>query len=639
MKKEEAISPMEELSINQIQDDLGEFKKYITRIMTFFIYEKVSPPSMTDLHQGLNLLKGEKQEQYLNHLHSDLPRSVREYNAFELAYYFISGQSVEDVRTERNMRSNQPESINTFHFIRYLEANPEIGRSIYEEFPQLVEILAMYEQNHKAAKLLIAKEFPFLLIEDENDNSASYDQEIELSAIFSRLEENNVLNIDVFYKFPELYSYLSQLIFAFGQPGDFPKFNKELLKKLAPDKDTRINYMFAFMDSEIIRWQEYMKKHPEKIENADDKKTMLKDWFEELRDMHFRQNYNLRPRHLILDSRQAFDDFRNELPSLMHGLFEEKDTYAERVIKAVMNENLILPRRTVIYADMMGCDPGEAKRYAALTYFIWGAVIKQYDIAFDGESVRKGETTFLAQDGVDFTISMAAISSYRVLNNILKDKIMALKIIIMLENSSRANLQVLNFEDSPNVILDNMLKINLAFSWFPGFLGETTGLEEAGDLFMQHQMYFQTLSQLVSDLKDVVVSEPGPENAKDIGSKITLPLKAVMETPDELFSAVNKQKLRSIDESEKRRKKQDKSPASMETRREIEELLQPIYEIRSHIVENLTPTATDLYNKSLDYLEKAADKLPKSDERNVKTINMLKRDLDDMLDAFKSYAL
>ena len=48
-----------------------------------------------------------------------------------------------------------------------------------------------------------------------------------------RLEEKKALDMAVFLVLPEVYSYISQLIFAYGQPEDYPEFSKGLLEKLA----------------------------------------------------------------------------------------------------------------------------------------------------------------------------------------------------------------------------------------------------------------------------------------------------------------------------------------------------------------------------------------------------------------------
>jgi len=313
--------------------------------------------------------------------------------------------------------------------------------------------------------------------------------------------------------------------------------------------------------------------------------------------------------------------FESEIKETMRILFGgSKQRNFQAVYEAAMRENMMKPVTLLIMAHMFGLDPVKARILAATNFMGWMAV-KGLDMAGDGELVRKQVETQLAKEGVGEVLDTSLLAFVDILDKNLADPVLSRKYIEMLKISAEGNRasRRLNWDSSIKEHLKVANAINNSLTWFTVHFGDESGFKLAGQHFSEFYSKLICLSQLLTDINDVMPEVISEEAGRDFGSKLTLPLKLFAElSPDEL--PVNLRQRLSGDikfiknyfESERLRKIPYPIPAEGKALTDLNKAIRTLQKYRVYVVRKMFKDLSlpDIYNQASEALQKGINSLP-----------------------------
>lgn len=277
------------------------------------------------------------------------------------------------------------------------------------------------------------------------------------------------------------------------------------------------------------------------------------------------------------------------------------------VLETALRERKVIPGLILIFAHILGYDADSAKRLAAVALMGWGVIVS-YDNIVDGHMMRKGVRTDVAVFGLPSALDRTMLALARVLQNTLSidgDRLLADKFLTMLENSCRGDLHArqLNWSDDPFWFIAEMDRIISAFSWFPRFIGQRTSLTEAGASFASFLSSVHTLGQMNNDIEDTEDNLVKHERGKDLGRRITLFWKTLIDLPDEVVTPAEKQLVRSAWQEN--------------IQPDIDKILEIGMKYRTAVVRNLYPQLKGIYDQANIMLEQGFQNVPVMDKTNA----------------------
>lgn len=251
--------------------------------------------------------------------------------------------------------------------------------------------------------------------------------------------------------------------------------------------------------------------------------------------------------------------FREGVRNTMITIFgTSKHADIREVLEAALGPNLTktMPRGEMPFGHMFGLSREESLILAAVNYMAWGGVIKPYDQIIDWELSRDEIETILAKEGLATALDLTMMTLADVLVETFHDVNLRNPFIQMLRTSCSANKisRRLDWNTPFETIMQNIMEFNRVFSWYPRYLGERTDLTEAGNYFAEFQENALCLVEINHDIDDSFPEEINEESGRDLGIKITPPMKKLMELPDDVVAKADKDEFVRVYESERQRK-------------------------------------------------------------------------------------
>lgn len=222
------------------------------------------------------------------------------------------------------------------------------------------------------------------------------------------------------------------------------------------------------------------------------------------------------------------EGIRAEMENLFGG-----DEIIRPIFEIAMRERKAIPGLVMLTAHVLAYDLEKAKRLAAISQFAWGMIVA-YDDVTDNHHVRKGKETLVASRGQVVALDITMLSLGAVLEWTLGDKKLGERFLGMLKSTCSGDIasRELTWDDPPERYVQVMGDLVAAFSWFPEYIGEQTGLPTVGRNFAQFLRHTHVIGQMNNDIEDIEPPTGKHETGSDIlQGKITLFWRMLIDRP------------------------------------------------------------------------------------------------------------
>lgn len=306
--------------------------------------------------------------------------------------------------------------------------------------------------------------------------------------------------------------------------------------------------------------------------------------------------------------------------SEMETLFAQSVTYEIRsVYETALREREVIPGLIMILSHVLGYDPETSRRLAAIALFGWGVIVS-YDNIIDGHGMRKSVVTENANSGLPVALNNTMLALGELLGKTINDTALTKRILAMLDASCRGDNQTrsLGWNNSRRDYINSMSNLVTAFSWFPEHIGQQTGYAEAGTAFASFLACVHTLGQMNNDIEDIEQNLWKHNEGSDIGQRITLFWKTLVELPEDAVPSEEKQKVKGVYERVRNHIQATGKQPTLNEIPEIAEVLEIGRKHKKEVVRTLYLFIKEIaYEPAKLHLEEGFTRIPIMDKKNL----------------------
>ena len=450
----------------------------------------------------------------------------------------------------------------------------------------------------------------------------------DYTADIASLKKEGLLNKNKFSHYGPFYSFLAELIFDYADAKKFQEFILGLSDVFGGD----LGLAIAVCEIKSLRIREDRKEI--KIPQDEGKKILLDNVEAILQENYLYQKYIERP---VIINENTIKEIQvadaADLSNFWQEIFEKegvkeamKDLFGENidlrpVYETALSERKVIPASLMMIAEALGLDREEAQILAALSQFSWGMIVS-YDNVVDGHKFRKGKATQVANDGVPIALDITMLSLAGILKRTLHNSELVENFLEMLNFSCKGDLisRRLDWDDSTDLYEESMAGLTKAFSWFPQYIGNRVGLVEAGQNFAAFLADLHSLGQLNNDIEDIDPPPMKHEEGNDVGKRITLFWKILMDLPNSQVLEHEEQLIRRVFAY--------KNGSEEAAKEDIAKVLAIGKRCKAEVLARMEQIVQWVYKEAGRHLELAFDSLPVMDQRNQTYKNIFANTLE-----------